>query len=134
MGSNWKLILVFAVLFLTGGLTGSLLTRSLMRRQALPGLQRNHHTWTEALTQRLTRTAHLTPDQVAKFRPRIEAAVKQMQSIQIQSMQQVSDALDAALTEIEPDLSPDQQKGLEHFRERRRAFLQEAIAKRQAQD
>jgi len=134
MGSNWKLILVFALLFLTGGLTGSLITRSLMRRQALPGLQRNYHAWSQAVTQRLTRAAHLTPEQSEKIRPRVEAAVKQMQSIQIHSMQQVSDALDAALTEIEPDLNPDQQKGLEHFRERHRAFLQEAIAKREAQD
>jgi hypothetical protein len=134
MGSNWKLILVFAVLFLTGGLTGSLITRSLIRRQALPGSQRNYHTWTDAVIQRLKRAAHLTPEQVEKIRPRVEGAIKQMQSIQIQSMQQVSDALDAALTEIEPELNPDQQQGLEHFRERHRAFLQEAIAKRQAQE
>ncbi len=132
MGSNWKLILVFAVLFLAGGVTGSLITHSLMRRQ-LPGMQHNSHNWTDALMQRLTRAAHLTPEQAEKFRPRIEAAVKQMQSIQIQAMQQVGDAVDAALTEIEPELNPEQQKGLEHFRERRRAFLQQAIAKREAQ-
>jgi hypothetical protein len=60
----------------------------------------------------------------------VEAAVKQMQSIQIQAMQQGSDALDAALAEIEPELNPDQQKRLEHWRERRRQFLQDAIARR----
>ena len=133
MGSSWKLILVFAVLFLTGGITGSLITHSLTRRPGLPGAQRNFHNWTETLTKRLTRTAHLTPEQVEKIRPRIEAAVRQMQSIQIQSMQQASDALEAALAEIEPTLNPDQQKGLEHFRDRHRAFLQDAIAKREAQ-
>ncbi len=133
MGSNWKLILVFAVLFLTGGLTGSLITRSLIRRSGLPGSQHNYHTWTDDLTKRLTRAAHLTPEQAEKIRPRVESAVKQMQSIQIQSMQQVSDALDAVLTEIEPGLNPEQQKGLEHFRERHRAFLQDAIAKREGQ-
>ena len=46
-------------------------------------------------------------------------------------MQQGSDALDAALAEIEPELNPDQQKRLERFRERRREFLQEAIAERE---
>jgi hypothetical protein len=78
--------------------------------------------------------ANLTPEQVEKIRPRVEAAVKQMQSIQIQSMQQVSDALDAALAEIEPGLNPDQQKALERFRERRRAFLQQAIQRRENQE
>jgi hypothetical protein len=96
-------------------------------------MQHNSHNWTDALVQRLTRAAHLTPEQAKKFRPRIEAAVKQMQSIQIQAMQQVGDAVDAALTEIEPELNPEQQKALEHFRERRRAFLQQAIARREGQ-
>ncbi|MBV8376974.1 MAG: hypothetical protein JO279_08205 [Verrucomicrobia bacterium] len=83
--------------------------------------------------RRLQRVAQLTPEESAKIRPRVESAVKQMQSIQIQAMQQGSDALDAALAEIETGLNPDQQKRLEHFRERRREFLQEAIAKREAQ-
>ena len=83
--------------------------------------------------QKLQRIGKLTPEQSAKIRPRVEAAVKQMQSIQIQAMQQGSDALDAALAEIDGDLNPDQQKRLEHFRERRRQFLQEAITRRDAQ-
>jgi hypothetical protein len=48
-------------------------------------------------------------------------------------MQQGSDAFDAALAEIDSELNPDQQKRLEHFRERRRQFLQEAITRRDAQ-
>jgi hypothetical protein len=133
MGSSWKLILVFAVLFLTGGLSGSVITYSVLRRQTLPNPTRSFHSWTENLMQKVQRIARLTPEQSAKIRPRVEAAVKQMQSIQVQAMQQGSDALDAALAEIEPELSPDQQKRLERFRERRRQFLQEAITKRDEQ-
>ena len=76
MGSNWKLVLVFAVLFLTGGVTGSVITHSLMRRQGLPDMQRNSHRWTDDLIQRLNGAANLTPEQAEKFRPRIESAVK----------------------------------------------------------
>jgi hypothetical protein len=133
MGSSWKLVLVFAVLFLTGGLSGSVITYSVLRKQAPPNPTRSFHSWTENLMQKIQRIGRLTPDQIAKIRPRIEAAVKQMQSIQVQSMQQGSDALDAALAEIEPELNPDQQKRVERFRERRREFLQEAIAKRDSQ-
>jgi hypothetical protein len=127
MGSSWKLVAVFAVLFLMGGVSGSLITYSAVRRQAIANPTRNVHTWTENLMQKLGRASQLTPEQCAKIRPRVEAAVKQMKLIQIQSMQQGSDALDAALAEIETGLNPDQQKRLERFRERRRAFLQEAI-------
>ena len=133
MGSSWKLVLVFAVLFLTGGLSRSVITYSVLRRQTLPNPTRSFHSWTENLMQKIQRIARLTPEQSAKIRPRVEAAVKQMQSIQVQAMQQGSDALDAALAEIEPELNPDQQKRLERFRERRRQFLQEAITKRDEQ-
>jgi hypothetical protein len=129
MGSSWKLAAVFAVLFLTGGVSGSLITYSVVRKQALPNPTRNVRTWTENLMQKLGRASQLSPEQCAKIQPRVEAAVKQMKSIQIQSMQQGSNVLDAALAEIETGLNPDQQKRLEHFRQRRRASLQEAISR-----
>jgi hypothetical protein len=132
MGSSWKLVAVFAVLFLTGGVSGSLITYSIVRKQAMPNPTRTVHTWTESLMQKLERAGRLTPEQSAKIQPRVETAVKQMKSIQLQSMQQGSDVLDAALAEIETGLNPDQQKRLERFRERRRAFLQEAISRREA--
>jgi hypothetical protein len=133
MGSSWKLVLVFAVLFLIGGVSGSVITYAVLRRQMPQNITRNFHGWTENLLQRLQRIGKLTPEQAAKIRPRVESAVKQMQSIQIQAMQQGSDALDAALAEIESGLNPDQQKRLEQFRERRREFLQQAISRRDAQ-
>jgi hypothetical protein len=131
MGSNWKLVAVFAVLFLTGGVSGSLITYSVVRKQAMPNPTRNVHTWTENLVKKLERAGGLTKDQSAKIQPRVEAAVRQMKSIQIQSMQQGSEVLDAALSEIETGLNPDQQKRLERFRERRRLFLQEAISRKE---
>ena len=131
MGSSWKLVTVFAVLFLTGGVSGSLITYSIVRKQAMPNPTRTVQTWTENLMRRLERAGRLTPEQSAKIQPRVETAVKQMKSIQIQAMQQGSDALDTALAEIETGLNPDQQKRLERFRERRRAFLQEAISRKE---
>jgi hypothetical protein len=131
MGSSWKLVAVFAVLFLTGGVSGSLITYSVVRKQAIPNPTRTVHTWTESLMKKLEHAGRLTPEQSAKIEPQVENAVKQMKSIQIQAMQQGSDVLDAALAEIETGLNPDQQKRLERFRERRRAFLQEAISRKE---
>jgi hypothetical protein len=82
---------------------------------------------------KLEQVAKLTPQQSAKIRPQVEAVVRQMQAIQIQGMIQGSDAFDAAISEIEAGLNAEQQKRLERFRERRRANLQELIAKRQEQ-
>src|ERR1700732_2407350 len=120
MGSSWKLVLVFAVLFLTGGLSGSVITYSVLRRQTLPNPTRSFHSWTRNPMQKVQRIARPRPGQSETLRPRVEAAVKQMQSIQVQAMQQGSDALDAALAEIEPELNPDQKKRLEGFLRRRR--------------
>jgi hypothetical protein len=82
---------------------------------------------------KLEQVAKFTPEQRTKIRPQVEAAVRQMQAIQIQAMIQGSDAFDAAISEIEAGLNADQQKRLETFRERRRANLQESIARRQEQ-
>jgi hypothetical protein len=131
MGSSWKLVAVFAVLFLTGGVSGSLITYSVVRKQTMTNPTRTVHTWTENLIQKIKHAGRLTPEQSAKIQPRVETAVKQMKSIQLQAMQQGSDVLDAALAEIETGLNPDQQKRLERFRERRRAFLQEAISRKE---
>lgn len=133
MGSSWKLISVFTILFLMGGVSGSVITSVVLRRQMSPIATRSFHAWTESLLQRLERAGKLTPEQTARIRPRMEAAVKQMQSIQTQAMLQGNDAFDAALAEIETELNPDQQKRLERFRERRRAKIQEAISRRQEQ-
>jgi hypothetical protein len=83
--------------------------------------------------EKIDRAAKLTPEQRTRIRPQVEAAVRQMQAIQIQGMIQGSDAFDAAISEIEAGLDADQQKRLEKFRQRRRANLQELIAKRQEQ-
>jgi hypothetical protein len=133
MGSGWKLVLVFAVLFLVGALSGSVVTSSLSSRQQAANPTRNFRAWSDHLMGKVDQVAKLTPEQRAKIRPQVESAVRQMQAIQIQAMIQSSDAFDAAISEIEAGLNADQQKRLERFRERRRANLQESIARRQGQ-
>ena len=85
MGSSWKLISVFAILFLMGGVSGSVITSAVLRRQMAPIATRSFHAWTENLLQKLERAGKLTPEQTARIRPRMEAVVKQMQSIQTQA-------------------------------------------------
>jgi predicted PurR-regulated permease PerM len=131
MGSGWKLILVFAVLFVVGALSGSVVTSALSSKGQSANPTRNFRTWSDHLMGKIEQVAQLTPEQRDRIRPQVEAAVRQMQAIQIQAMIQGSDAFDAAISEIESGLNADQQKRLEKFRERRRANLQESIAKRQ---
>lgn len=133
MGSSWKLVLVFAVLFLAGALSGSVVMSSISTRQHAANPTRNFRAWSDHLTRKIDQVARLTPEQRAKIRPQVEAVVRQMQAIQIQAMIQGSDAFDAAISEIETGLNADQQRRLETFRERRRAKLQESIAKSQEQ-
>ena len=129
MGSNWKLIAVFAVLFLIGAVAGFWLAPCRFQHKWPPNPTRNVHSWTNHLVEKLNRIAKLRPDQAEKIRPRVEAAVRQMQSIRAQSMQQGSDVFDTAIADIERTLNPDQQRQLEKFRIDRRANLQKAIDK-----
>jgi hypothetical protein len=129
MGSNWKLIAVFAILFLIGAVAGFWLAPCRFQHKWPPNPTRDVHSWTNHLVEKLNRVAKLTPDQAEKIRPRVEAAVRQMQSIRAQSMQQGSDVFDTAIADIERTLNPDQQRQLEKFRIDRRANLQKAIDK-----
>ena len=133
MGSGWKLVLVFTVLFVVGAISGSVITSSFSSRQRGANPTRNFRTWSDHLMEKIDRVAKLSPEQRTRIRPQVEAAVRQMQAIQIQGMIQGSDAFDATISEIEAGLDADQQKRLEKFRQRRRANLQEMIAKRQEQ-
>jgi hypothetical protein len=133
MGSGWKLVLVFSVLFLMGAVSGSVVTSSLSSRRQEANPTRNFRAWSDHLLGKIDQIAKLTAEQRATIQPKVGAAVRQMQAIQIQAMIQGSDAFDAAISEIETGLNPDQQKRLEKFRQRRRANLEESIAKRQAQ-
>jgi hypothetical protein len=129
MGSNWKLIAVFAILFLIGAVAGFWLAPCRFQHKWPPNPTRDVHSWTNHLVEKLNRIAKLTPDQAEKIRPRVEAAVRQMQSIRAQSMQQGSDVFDTAIADIERTLNPDQQRQLEKFRIDRRTNLQKAIDK-----
>jgi hypothetical protein len=130
MGSNWKLIVVFAVLFLIGAVAGFWLAPCrFAHKWPPPNPTRDVHSWTNHLVEKLTKNAKLTPNQAEKVRPRVEAAVRQMQSIRAQSMQQGSDAFDAAIADIETGLEPEQQQRLEKFRVDRRANFQKSIDK-----
>ena len=131
MGSGWKLVLVFSVLFLMGAVSGSVVTSSLSSRQQASNPTRNYQAWCDHLLGKIDQVARLTAEQRARIQPQVEAAVRQMQAIQIQAMIQGSDAFDAAISGIETGLNADQQKRLEKFRQRRRANLQESIARRQ---
>jgi hypothetical protein len=131
MGSGWKLVLVFGILFLVGALSGSVFTSSLSSRQRGGNPTGSFRAWSDHLVEKIDRVARLNPEQRAKIRPQVEAAVRQMQAIQVQAMIQGTDAFDAAISEIEAGLNAEQQKRLEKFRERRRANLQEQIARRQ---
>ena len=133
MGSGWKLVLVFTVLFVVGAISGSVITSSFSSRQRGANPTRDFRTWSDHLMEKINRVAKLSPEQRTRIRPQVEAAVRQMQAIQIQGMIQGSDAFDATISEIEAGLDADQQKRLEKFRQRRRANLQELIAKRQEQ-
>jgi len=109
--------LVFAVLFLSGAVCGSVITFSMDPKPGPPNPTRNFRSWSEKLTKKLEKNGKLTNDQQAKIRPYIEIAVHQMQAIQLQSTIQISEAFDGAIAKIEVELTPEQQKRLEHFRD-----------------
>ena len=79
MGSSWKLVLVFSVIFLTGALCGWLVTSSMGPKRPTPNPTRNFHTWSEDLAERIEKNGALTDSERELVRPRLEEAVRKMQ-------------------------------------------------------
>jgi hypothetical protein len=133
MGSSWKLVSVFAVIFLTGALCGWLVTSATAVKPPPQNSTRNVRSWADELTDRIEKNGQLTSDQRTAIRPRLEEAVRKMQAIRFQSMVDLSDAFDSAIVDIESSLLPQQKAHLERFRDRRRKWLQKQIEKQREQ-
>ena len=113
--------LIMALIFILGGVTGSLLTIGLGPHftQGPPGAQEMRNRWMTHLSWRL----HLTDEQKAKIEPIVWDAEKRIEDAHREDVGRISGIMQAANASIKPILNPDQQAELEKMEsERERMF------------
>ncbi len=122
--SKWKTWVVLVVIFLAGGVTGSMLTLGLapvLMPHHPPGMQQIKKFWLLHLTQRLD----LTPEQQAKIEPILTEAGNQLQTLHREEADRAAQIIGQISQKISTILTPEQQvklqemeKEMDHDRDR----------------
>ncbi len=123
---KWKLIAGFLFVFAAGGLTG-----------VFVGIHACHHflgrPYSHGLPDRmrehLKRELELTPEQLSKISPLIDATSSKLEAIRSETAQRVRETLEESHRQIAPELTPEQREKLKKIelshrkRMRHRGFL-----------
>jgi Spy/CpxP family protein refolding chaperone len=129
MGFSWKLTISFALLFVIGGLSGSVITLALGSHHYFTARAKQPTNWEETAMRNLTRHLKLTSDQQAKVRVPIHEAVERLSAVRQKTLQEINQEFDQTLAGLAPLLTPDQQRKLDEFRARRMAHTRAAMAR-----
>ena len=110
---KWKLVAGFVLVFIAGGMTGSLLYSARTRHL-------RSSTLAQRMGQHLQSELGLTPDQFAKLSPIINQTASSLEAIRIETGRRVRQTMAAADRQMAPFLTPEQQAKLTTVEQKRR--------------
>ncbi|MBV9273076.1 MAG: hypothetical protein JO333_04220 [Verrucomicrobia bacterium] len=129
MGFSWKLTISFALLFVIGGLCGSVITLAVGSHHYFTARARPSVSWEEGVMRNLTKHLQLTAEQQEKVRVPIHEATERLGAVRRKTLLEINQEFDGTLAGLAPLLTPDQQRKLDQFRARRMARFRAAIAR-----
>jgi hypothetical protein len=124
-----RVLVYLAVLFIAGGVTGTVFTWGTLRRHS--GGPPSPERILIHLQDRFTRELGLSDAQQSQLRPLLERRVLQIQAIHEESMERVDVLIKASNAELsrELQLSADQLKRLDELERERQAFMRRRSCK-----
>jgi len=114
MNKQWKVILVFACVFLAGGLCGGALTLRLDKRHRPPG----RPDFRLDLMERLASDLGLSDAQKEKIRPIVQRTQEETQRLRRENVRDVAALMDRMHADVAAVLTPEQRVKLEELRKR----------------
>jgi hypothetical protein len=123
---RWQLVAVLALVFLAGGVAGSLTTVILLKRGLVQGLKFEH--WTDAVMKTLRQDLQLTPDQEPKVRALVEETGRQLKATLDEGIAQSGRIVVELGRNLDRELTPEQrmirQRKEDEFRQRLKEDLE----------
>jgi Spy/CpxP family protein refolding chaperone len=120
---NWKVALYLAVIFIVGGITGSLVTLQILKYTVHS--HRHSQDWSARMMKRLESNLKLTPEQVQKIKPIVDQSVGELKAIRSKTIYESSQVIHRAEERISLELTPDQQKRFQEIQQERRKHFKE---------
>lgn len=118
---HWKVSLSLVAIFLTGGITGAVLTLRVVKRVATE--QSRFERWPELILARMKTRLALTPEQTARLQPAVEQAARELRELRAQAGGTILQTLNTLDARIERELLPEQKPKFEQLRRDIRAKL-----------
>lgn len=112
----WKLVLVFLIVFVAGGMTGAFFYSSYARQVMFAPLPRGMVA--ERIRERMRRELKLTPEQLEKISPIIDKTAAQLEQIRRETGQRIREVVTDAHHELAPSLTEEQRAKLNQLEER----------------
>jgi hypothetical protein len=123
MGLGWKLTISFLLLFLIGALCGVALALTFGLSHPIEKKGQGPQQWEENAVRNLTNHLKLDPSQQAQARTVVHDVIARIRAIQRQQQVENVTLFDKALETLYPALTSEQQRKLDHFRQRRKESL-----------
>ncbi len=105
---HWKIVCGLAAVIAGSGLAGGLVGHGLARRQFEARI--NPANWNEHITHEFDRVVQPTPEQAAKIQHHLDAAVRELQAIRLDTIGRSTNVIWRLVAEVEQELTPEQRK------------------------
>lgn len=116
-----RLGLLLTGLFAAGAAAGGLVTLGAVKRAGRRALQPDR--WEPTISERIIGPLELTPEQDARIRPHIKAAVEETRTAYRQAVGRAVEVFSRLDTQIAAELTPEQRTRFEQMKEERRERL-----------
>jgi hypothetical protein len=108
---HWKIILALAGLITGSGLAGGLIGHGIARNQF--ETQSDPASWNEHVSREFDRIVKPTPEQGTKIQKHLDQAVRELQTIRLETIGRSTNVIWHLVAEVEQELTPDQRKAFE---------------------
>lgn len=109
--AHWRILLSLLAIILVSGLAGGLLGHRAARRQLEQRNDPEH--WNERVARVFDRIVKPTPDQAGRIQAHLDRAVRELQTIRLDTLSRSTNVIWRLVEEVEWELTPDQQKAFE---------------------
>lgn len=130
MNKNLKLVSLLAGIFVTGSVTGALLTtrfgRDWLKQRAVPEQWASHH------VRKLTEKLELKEDQVEQLRPIIQRNMEEMGRLRSECVKDTRVVAERMEREISAKLTPEQKVKFDEYNRQKRERMKKLMQKKPA--
>jgi hypothetical protein len=107
----WKILSCLLALMVISGGAGALIGHRVARRQL--EARNNPENWNEHVGREFDRLVKPTPDQSARIQARLDQAVRELQTIRLDTIARSTNAIWRLVADVERELTPAQRKAFE---------------------